>query len=125
MVGVKTDDLNKIVEEEAKANKQLDTSKQSIQSTGIDQATMRVTNKNDTDYQISLKTIVVAGPKIDIEQLKREVAGKKRSEVQRMIQERPGVRDVTIDYSPFWVYSTPKKVGRITIVYEQTKDNGN
>lgn len=123
MVGVKTDDLNKVAEGEA--NKQLDSSKQSIQSTGLDQATLRVTNKNETDYQISLKTVVVVGPKIDIEQLKREVAGKKRSEVQRIIQDRPGVRDVNIDYSPFWVYSTPKKTGRITIVYEQTKNNDN
>ncbi len=120
MFGARTDDLNKLITTEA--NKQLDSSKQSIQSTGLDQANLRVSQKNnDTDVQIALQTLVVAGPKLELDQLKREIAGKRRSEVQRIIQERPGVKDVTIDYSPFWVHSTPRKASRISITYDQTQ----
>ncbi len=120
MLGAKTDEVNKLITTEA--NKQLDSGKQSIQSTGLDQANIRVSRKNsDTDVQVTLQTLVIAGPKLEIDKLKQEVAGKRRSEVQKIIQERPGVKDVTIDYSPFWVFSTPKKASRISITYDQTK----
>jgi len=117
---VKKDDLSKLIESQAK--NQIDTDKQDIQDNGIDQAGLRIKEKRPNGSLIvSVQSVVVAGPQFDIEAVRNEVAGKKRGETEEIIQSRPGIRDVTIDYSPFWVYSTPKKTDKITIVFEKNE----
>jgi hypothetical protein len=118
MLGVKKDDLKQFVE--ASAKKQIDESKQQIIDNGISKATLRVQQKQpDGKNKISYAGIVVAGPKLDDEAIKKEIAGKRRGEAQDLIRKRPGIKDVEIAYSPFWVQKTPKSIGKITIVFEQ------
>ncbi len=121
-LGVKTDDLKQIVE--ANAKKQIDTSKQVIQDNGLSKAVIRTTeNKTASGVTFQLQTLVVAGPQLDAEGIKKEVAGKKKGETQSIILSRPGIKEVNVSYSPFWVVSTPKNTKHITIVFEQANGN--
>lgn len=119
MLGVKKDDLKELVEEDA--NKRIDKSKQEILDNGLDKAIFKVVEKKPNgEMRVNLQAVVEAGPQLDKEAIKKEIAGKKKGETQKLIQSRPGIRDVEIDYSPFWVYSTPKKTSKITIEFQGT-----
>lgn len=118
MLGVKEDDLKQLVEEEA--NKTIDKDKQTIQDDGIETAAITVTEKKSAEeIKFNMKTIVIAGPELDEDGIKKEVAGKSKSEAEKIIKARPGIKDVTIDYSPLWVFSTPKSTKNITITFDQ------
>lgn len=119
-VGVRKDDLNKLIEAAVKA--QVDTSKQTMQNSGLDKAVFRVTSSSGDSTSFQLQTIATAGPKLDAEEIKQAVAGQKRGETTARITSRPGIKDVDITYSPFWVYSTPKNPSHIKIIFE--KANG-
>jgi hypothetical protein len=117
--GVNNDDLKQIVENEAK--KHIDTAKQAIQSDGLEQAVLRVTNnKTANGVQFELQSVVQAGVQPDANGIKKEIAGKKKGDAVNIIQSRPGVKEVTIKYSPFWVSSTPKQASHITITFQQS-----
>lgn len=125
MLGVKNDDLKQLVEDDA--NKRIDKSKQEILDNGLDKAIFKVVEKKPNgEIRVSMQSVVEAGPRLDGEAIKKEVAGKKKGEVQNIIKARPGIIDVEIDYSPFWVYTTPKKISKITVEFQgnnaQNKD---
>ncbi len=111
MTGVNKNDLDKLVNETAQ--KDIDTSKQQIVGSGLDEATFAIEGD-----QITVTTIATAGPKIDVPATTAEIAGKKRGQVQSIIQANPGVKEVRVDYSPFWVTNTPKKTSKIQIAFE-------
>ena len=118
MIGVKEDDLKKLIDDSVKDD--IDTSKQSVQDYGLNDAIFRVSDKKTTGESTDFfQTIVIAGTQLDKEALKKEIAGKKRGETQNILRKLPGVEDVTVDYSPFWVYSTPKKPAKIQIILEK------
>lgn len=120
--GVKKDDLKQLVE--AEANKNIDSSRQTIQDNGLDDAVLRITdNKAPNQVNFSLQTIVVAGPTLDSEGIKKEIAGKGKSETDKIIKGRPGIKDVDVNYKPFWVFSTPKSTKKITITFKQPDAN--
>lgn len=116
-MGVKKDDVQKLVE--AAAKDQIDTSKQTIQDSGIDSAVFRVGSVAADSVAFQLQSIVTAGPQLDTEAIKQDIAGQKRGETTTRIMNRPGIKDVEVKYSPFWVYSTPKNPSHIKIVFEK------
>lgn len=119
MYGVKRDILTQAIEKEVK--KKIDSSKQVVQNTGLDAADIRVTDKPAPGiFKLSLQTTATAGPQLDVEGIKKEVAGKKRRLTQETVAARPGVTDVKVSYNPFWVVQTPKKTSKITIIFVQT-----
>ncbi len=65
---------------------------------------------------------VVLGPKIDEQQLVKEVAGKKRGDVQETVKKIEGVSEVEVNFNPFWVNVVPKNTKRITIVYQEVNN---
>jgi hypothetical protein len=77
--------------------------------------------KSATDQKIRVQSTVSSGTQIDQDALKKEIAGKKKGDVQDQISKLPGVQDVTVSYSPFWVYKTPSNPSKITIVIEQAQ----
>jgi len=113
MTGVKKDDVDKLIAESVKSD--IDEEKQQVVSTGLDNATFSVEGD-----QITVDTIVTAGPKLDVPATIDQIAGKKRGEVEAIIVANPGVKEVRIDYNPFWVTSTPKKTSKIQIVFEDS-----
>lgn len=117
MLGVRKDDLEKLVEHAAK--QQVDTAKQSILSEGLDNAAFEVGEVSEPTTRMTMKTTIVAGPEVDQKAIKSEIAGKKRGEAEQLLSTKTGYKEVRIDLSPFWVYSVPKKEAKINIVVEQ------
>jgi hypothetical protein len=122
MLGVKKDDLKKIVEENIKD--QVDTDKQSIQNDGIDSATYEVlSDLGDDTVTISYDGQVEVGPDINIEDLKTQVAGQKKGDTENIVRDFPSVTGVTVKYSPFWVNKTPKNTSKIKIEFSSDQQN--
>lgn len=121
MTGVKQDDLKQLVEHSVQG--ELDERSLQIQEYGLDQAVFRIGNrKDDGTTTITMQVQVVMGPKIDEGQLKQDIAGKKRGDVQEIVKKIDGVEDAEVKFSPFWVNVVPKNVDKITITYEEASD---
>lgn len=119
MLGAKKDDLKKIIETEVK--KQVDTNKQPIQDYGLASLTFQLGEaKSPNQVKVTMATTVTAGVKLDIDSIKKQIAGKKSGDVKQIIGSQTGVKDVTVHYSPFWVSKTPGKPGKITITLVQS-----
>ncbi len=118
MLGIKRDDLSAIIKKDVEAD--IDTERQSISDDGIDSSIMRLNNQpKPGEAFLSFRTSVTAGPEFDEVAIKEAVRGKKRGEVENYIAGQPGVKKVVVEYSPFWVYSTPKAAKKITIIIEK------
>lgn len=117
MVGAKHDDVKALVENQA--NKSIDASKQMIMNNGLDSATYQVyDHQADGKTRLNVKSEVTAGPKLNTDDIKKSVAGKRRGEIQEILKQ-PGIQEVEVIYSPFWVSKAPKDTNKITIVFEQ------
>lgn len=124
MLGAKEDAVKQLVEDDVKQH--IDITKQTILDNGLSKAAFQILEKRPTgEVKFSLNTEVIAGVQQDTDSIKRAVAGKKRGETQTIIQQRPGVKDVSINYSPFFVFSTPKKLSKITVTFEQVNNDAN
>lgn len=124
MVGVNEEDLKKVIAESLKA--QIDENKQQVQEYGLDKAGFSVAdNKNNAKFQISVQTTVSVGPKINADDLKAQVGGKKSGQIRDSLQNQPGIKEVDVKLSPFWVSKAPKKASKITVIFEKTNDNSN
>jgi hypothetical protein len=122
MVGVKKEDLQKLIEKSVDGK--IDKSKQEILDNGLDKASFRLTEKKPNgDVVIAMQVTVTAGPHLDADDIKREVAGKKKGQAIEIVQTRPGIKEVNITYSPSWVSSIPKKVSKIKVVFESSNTN--
>ncbi len=119
MLGAKQDDLEKVIE--ADVDKKIDTKKQSILSHGLTDAFFSLQGLAADGASVSMQATAVAGPELNVATIKQQVAGKKAGDAQELISANPGVTDVAVDYSPFWVSSIPKNTAKITVVIEQPK----
>lgn len=118
MLGVNRQDLEKVVAESVADS--IDDSRQAILSYGLDDgATFTLQNQKDNETLIGLRTVVTAGPDINVDEVKSKVAGLKSSEAKPLIEEYPGVVSVDISYGPFWVKSIPKNTGKINVTIEE------
>jgi hypothetical protein len=118
MFGVKKSDLQKVVA--ATVDQQIDTSKQSILDYGIDSASYSAKSQGDSP-ELGMNTSVVVGSDINVNTIKQQVAGKKSGDAQSIIKSYPGVTDVQVSYSPFWVSSIPKKTSKINVQIAKPK----
>jgi len=119
MLGIKQDDLKNLIN--AEAARQIDIEKQTVTDTGLNAIIFRLGEKKGASQKMSLQTVATIGPKLDGDALKKAILGKKRGEAEGIIGNRPGVKEVRIDYSPFWVTKTPKSAKKITIIIESIK----
>ncbi|MDB5182050.1 MAG: hypothetical protein JWP13_813 [Candidatus Saccharibacteria bacterium] len=119
MYGAKKSDLEDFIKENVK-NK-IDTRKQQILNLGVDKASFDVNSPASSgQLQVALSATTLAGPDINTDDLKRQIAGKKTNDVRTVAKATPGVTDVSVKYSPFWVSKVPKKESKITVVIEKT-----
>lgn len=122
MLGAKQSALKQLIEDDIKQH--IDATKQTILDNGLAKAVFTILDKPPNgDVKFSLQSQASAGVQQDTDAIKKAVAGKKKGDTQSIIQQRPGVKDVTINYSPFWVASTPSKLSKITVVFEQSGGN--
>ena len=117
MLGVKEDDLKKLVEDQSKD--EVDTSKQFVLDYGFDDATYQVGKKSGSVTNINLKTTLVAGPEVKQDELKKELAGKKNGDAEEILKSRPGITEAKVEFSPFWVSKVPGKESKVTFIIEQ------
>lgn len=129
MLGIERDDLVAVIRSDIED--EVDFEKQSIVDDGIDKAVMRINNNpNPGAAFLNFRTSVTAGPEIDEEDIKENALGKKRGEIEQYVESIPGVQEVEVTYSPFWVLSTPKAAKKITVEVEkpevaETQETGN
>jgi hypothetical protein len=118
MFGVKPDDLKKLIQEAIKHD--IDTSKQSILNEGLSDAVFHTNgDKTAAKLPLSMQANVVIGPQLDQNEIKQEIAGKKRGEAESILKSRPGVNDVQAVTHPAWASKIPKKQAKITVVIQQ------
>ncbi len=118
MLGAKLDDMVKVLE--ANIRGQIDTSKQNILDNGLGAASIRIEERQPSGItRFTLQTTAKAGVEQNEQDIKAAIAGKKKGEVKSILGSRPGVRDVTVTTSPFWVSKVPGKQSKITIIFEQ------
>ena len=118
MIGASQDGVKQILEKDIKQH--IDTNKQNILNNGLDKATIKVDSKKPNgDISFTLQTIAQAGVEQNELDIKQAVKGKKKGDAQSALQSRPGVKEVQVKTSPFWVYKVPKKDSKITLVFEQ------
>ena len=113
MFGAKEKDLNTLVDNAVK--NQVDTSKQTILSRGLDTAVFGVNTSSSTGAQLTLQTTAEVGPDLNIAAIKLQSLGKKPSEVKSQLQNNPDVTDVNVKLSPFWVSNVPKKASKVKV----------
>lgn len=117
MLGVKKADLKTIVMKNIASK--IDEKKQHVTEDGLDAAKFTQQNAaTATSATVQLKVRSVAGPSLDAEQIRKQVAGKKAGEIQDELGSLPGVTDVKVAYSPFWVSTAPKNITKITIIID-------
>ena len=121
MLGVAREDIRQLIE--AELADEFDFSRQAIVDDGLETATLRLVSSDDDGARIRLRTIIAIGPDIDIAELKAEIGGLSRSETERIIFLQEGVRNVEIDYTPFWVFATPNNQDRIDLRVIQPGDH--
>jgi hypothetical protein len=119
MYGVKTSDIKDFLT--AKVTKQIDPTKQSITDDGVSTATYKLASS--TPVQVSITATSIAGPDIKPATVQAEVGGKKAGEITTMLKQDPGVTDVKVKLSPFWVTSAPKKASKVTVTFEKSAES--
>lgn len=122
MYGAHESDLDTVINNSVGQSSSFNASKQSVLDTGSAAATFTVESSTTTAVKVSMDVSSVIGPKLNIQQLKTESAGKSNATIINNISSIPGVKTVTIKYSPFWVTAMPHNAKKITIVLE--KANG-
>ena len=115
MLGVKKSDLKTLVVNNV--NGQLDKGKQVILDDGVNNASFTEPSPaTATGAQVSMQTKSVAGPDLNVANLKKQLAGKKSGDVKNIVGQTPGVTNVSVKFSPFWVNSVPKHSSKVKIV---------
>lgn len=117
MLGAKQADLQQIIGDDIA--KKIDTKKQSILDYGLSGAVFGIQSQPEGGAVVTMQTTVVAGPDLKVEDIKKQIAGKKAGDAKELIKQNPGVTDVDVHYSPFWVGAIPKKTTKITVTVEK------
>lgn len=113
MLGINNDDIVQLLE--AHMSDEVNFDRQSIIDDGLESASIRISDRDDNGVTVSIRTIVAVGTEIDEAELIESLQGTKRSEAESLILAIEGVRDVQIDFSPFWVASTPDNPEKVSI----------
>ncbi|MEO6761121.1 MAG: hypothetical protein ABI220_01945 [Candidatus Saccharimonadales bacterium] len=119
MIGVNKSDLTTLIEGNIKS--QIDPKKQTILDNGVDQTVFDTpTQESPNRFSLSLSAKSVAGPDLDKAAIKAYAAGKKAGDIRTHLKSIPGVSDVDVKYSPFWVTSTPKNIDKINLQLDKS-----
>lgn len=114
MLGVQKSDLQKLVI--ANVDGQLDKGKQVILDDGVANATYTQANPaTATGANVAMAAESLAGPHLDVAQLKTQLVGKKSGDIKSFIRQTPGVTSVDVKFSPAWVSVVPKDTQKVTI----------
>ncbi len=103
----------------ASLESKIDDSTQKIYGTGIDTATLGNFQKTeDGSMTATVNATGNVGPKINEEDIKNQVKGKKYGEVQQSLEAQDGIKEVDVQFSFFWVRTVPNNTDKITIEFK-------
>lgn len=116
---LKTDDFKKIIT--AELQKQIDSSKQKVSDNNVlgNVQTTVQSQGSPTSTTISVVAQATAVPVIDQSAVKKMVAGQKSGNIKDMISGWPGVKNVDVKLSPFWVSKSPTQTSKINVVLQE------
>lgn len=118
MVGAKRDNLVTLLE--AAITEKIDQNTQTILNNGLDDAAVRIDQRRDDgQHSFLLSVVAQAGVEQNEDEIKQAIAGMKKNEAESTLKERPGITDVSVTYSPFWVTKVPSNKAKVTLVFEQ------
>lgn len=120
IVGVGVESLSAILEQEQLSK--VDESTQSILDNGVERVELKLKQTVKGKYIVTGSTDGYVGPDINVEQLAQDITGKRFSEASDIIADRPGVNEVDLELTPFWVFSIPS-TDKVTITVEISDDN--
>jgi hypothetical protein len=121
---VKKEDLKKFLEDNL--NSQIKDSSQKLSGDVLKDANISVqSQKSPTDATLNIGIETTAVPVIDTAAVKKQVKGQKKGNIQSSLSVLPGVKDVQVRLSPFWVSKVPNKEGKITIILKQEAEPDN
>lgn len=122
VLAVKKMDLSSAVSDSL--NKQMDKTKQKLSAEDVLQgASVTVQNQTTaTEVTINISVNTTAVPILDIAGIKKGIVGKKSNDIKSTINALPGVKDVEVKMSPFWVSKVPANQSKITVNQQQVKD---
>lgn len=120
---VKKDDLKNAVTNELE--KEMDTKKQKIGTNDVlkNVAVDVQSQSSPTVATLSISEDTTAIPILDIAAVKQQVGGKKSGDIKSMLSSYPGIKEVDVKFSPFWVSKAPKKPAKVIIIQQQIKKN--
>lgn len=122
MLGVSDDDLNEILNSEVQKN--LGDTPVNIRDNGLNSINFSLAESTDeADTLLTIETVATIGPEVNEEQIKQDIVGKKRGDIEKQVEAIEGVRSVSVEYSPVWITTTPKSADKITIVVVEGEDN--
>jgi hypothetical protein len=119
MIGVAKESLDEYLK--SAITKQLTSeSSQRIYDSGVSTAkfTDFVAAVDKKPATVSLDATGQVGPKIDDDQIKQQVKGKRSGEIIGDLKAIDGIADVDVKLSPFWVGGVPDDVKKITIEFK-------
>jgi hypothetical protein len=116
MTGIEVSELKSYLEAALKA-KIPDTEDQRIYDAGEEAVKFSEFAANEKGGTATLVAEGQVGPKIDDNDVKNRVKGKRFGDIQADLQSITGVKDVSVDLFPFWVKTVPSDTKRITVKF--------
>ncbi|MGV9001565.1 MAG: hypothetical protein ACOH18_01245 [Candidatus Saccharimonadaceae bacterium] len=103
---------------EASLESSIDTNAQKIYGTGISGATLGNFSKNGDTTLATVNANGSVGPKINEDDIKNQVKGKRYGEVQQKLEAINGIKQVDVQFSYFWVQTVPNNLDKIKIEFK-------
>lgn len=124
VLAIKKDDMKKALIDQL--NQQIDQSKQKISDDNVlDNVSITVQNQTSPAVaNLSISKSTTAVPIINVNKVKQQAVGQKSGDITASITNLPGVQDVNVKMSPFWVIKAPK-ASKIQVVLQQVKSSTN
>jgi hypothetical protein len=117
---VKKSDLSQAIQD--KLAGQIDKSKQKLNGNFLNDADITVQSQSGNNAAtLSVNENTTAVPIINIASVKKQAEGKKAGDIKAAIGAWPGVKEVDVKLSPFWVSKAPGKDSKIKVVLQEVK----
>lgn len=116
MYGVNQSDLDKFLISALK-NKISKENNRRVYNSGVKTAKISDFKKSGDSITTNITSKGQVGPKILDSEIKDRVKGKRFGDIQADLQSIEGVRDVSVELSPFWVNTIPNDTSKITIKF--------
>ena len=117
LYAVEKDELGKFLDAYMKHELEGKTN-QRVYKNGSDGASFQEASKAKNGAKATLIATAQVGPKIDDNQIKDRVKGKRFGEIQQDLESVQGVDNVNVKFFPFWVNTVPNDNSRITIEFK-------